>query len=106
MNQTHENCDCRVKLAERLANSLEPEWAVSSLMELHHVSEWLDISPEDTRTLMVVGLLPSDDGENVRIEDLVKFLEETNWLQLRAQRNLAQLQAYAADVYEGPSVST
>lgn len=95
-------CDCNRKTAMRLALSFEPDWHVSSLMDLHDVSAWLQISPEDTRTLIVVGLLASDDGENVRIGDLVRFIDESNWLQLRAQRNLEHLRAYAADVFEGP----
>lgn len=101
-----EHCDCRVKLAERLAKNLDSDWPVSSVMDVHHVSVWLDISPEDTRTLILAGLLVSDDGENVRIGELVKFLEETDWLALRAQRNLETLRAYAYDVYEGPETPT
>jgi hypothetical protein len=91
------------QLAVRLAETFEVvPYELTPQFTFEGAAEWLGIVPEDVRVLVQTGLLPgrTDRGGEVALVDLVRFVDRTDWLRLRAARVQAHLETTLEELDE------
>lgn len=93
-SETECRCDCRKRLVTRLAAAFGPtRWnSDQGSVSIEDAAGWLSVEHEDVQVLIACGLLAANaERERIKLEDILSFVKESDWLEQRAAQQLTYL---------------